>query len=107
MATARYDAEPVQRDAAAMSDVERATSSTQTQSGESLITSASWMTGGNLLSQVFAYGSAVLLAPWLSPSNFGTVAVGTAIVYIAVLFVDQGVWGAVVVERKLTRADLG
>lgn len=75
-------------------------------SGRSLLASASWMTGSNLIAQAFAYGSLVLLARWLDPANFGTVAVGTTIVGIGALFVDQGTWGSVVVERKLNRIRL-
>ncbi|MET0698649.1 MAG: oligosaccharide flippase family protein [Mycobacterium sp.] len=75
-------------------------------SRQNLLSSAWWMTGSNLLSQCCAYGSLVLLARWLVPASFGTVAVGMAIVGVAVLFVDQGTWGAVVVERGLNRADL-
>lgn len=64
------------------------------------------MTGSNLIAQAFAYGSLVLLARWLSPANFGTVAVASAMVSIGVLFVDRGTWGAVIVERRLVRAEL-
>lgn len=62
------------------------------------------MTGSNLIAQAFAYGSLVALARWLEPASFGTVAVATAIVAVGVLFVDQGTWGAVIVERRLSRA---
>jgi O-antigen/teichoic acid export membrane protein len=71
-----------------------------------LITSASWVTGSHLVAQTFAFGSVILLARWLSPESFGTVSVGMAIIGFAVLLVDQGVWGAVIVQRGLTRADL-
>jgi len=75
-------------------------------SGRSLLASAGWMTGSNLVAQAFAYGSLVLLARWLSPANFGTVAVASALVSIGVLFVDRGTWGSVIVERRLDRTSL-
>jgi O-antigen/teichoic acid export membrane protein len=64
------------------------------------------MVGSHLLAQTFAYGSLILLARWLAPASFGTMAVGTAIVYVAVLFVDQGALGGIIVRARLTRADL-
>ena len=80
--------------------------STRVLDGRSLLNSASWMTGSNLVAQSCAYGSLVLLARWLTPVSFGTVAVGMAIVGIGVLIVDRGTWGAVIVEKRLTRGDL-
>jgi O-antigen/teichoic acid export membrane protein len=64
------------------------------------------MAGSNIIAQAIAYGSLVLLARWLTPTSFGTVAVGTAIAGIGVLFVDRGTWGTVIVERHLTRSEL-
>lgn len=75
-------------------------------SGRSLLNSAGWMTGTNVVAQAFAYGSLVVLARWLDPASFGTVAVATALVAVGVLFVDQGTWGAVIVERQLSRPQL-
>ncbi|MFF6777039.1 oligosaccharide flippase family protein [Streptomyces sp. NPDC012637] len=74
--------------------------------GRSLIASASWMTGSHLLAQAFAYGSLIFLARQLPPSGFGTVAVGTAVVYIATLLVDHGTYGAIMVHPHLTRTYL-
>jgi O-antigen/teichoic acid export membrane protein len=71
-----------------------------------LVRSAGWMVGSHVLAQTFAYGSLILLARWLSPASFGTLAVGTAVVYVAVLFVDQGALGGIIVRQRLTRADL-
>lgn len=88
-----------------MSEVHTAPSA-EALTGRGLITSASWVTGTNLVAQAFVFGSLVLLARWLSPLSFGTVSVGLAIVSVGVLFVDQGIWGAIVVQRQLTRADL-
>ncbi len=89
-----------------MSEVANPTPPAQALTGRSLITSASWVTGTHFVAQSFAYGSLILLARWLSPASFGTISVGTAIVGFALLFVDQGVWGSVVAQRGLTRADL-
>jgi O-antigen/teichoic acid export membrane protein len=75
-------------------------------SGRGLLSSASWMTGSHLIAQSFAYLSLILLARWLPPASFGTVAVGTAIVYAAALVVDGGTIGAVIVSPRLDRADL-
>lgn len=72
----------------------------------SLARSAGWVTGSHLLAQGIAYASLILLARWLSPTSFGTLAVGTAVVYVAVLFVDQGTLGSIIVRRDLTPADL-
>jgi O-antigen/teichoic acid export membrane protein len=73
--------------------------------GRALLASAWWMTGSNVVAQGFAYTSLILLARWLSPASFGTVAVGTAIVYFANLFVDAGTLGALVVAPRIDRAD--
>ena len=73
--------------------------------GRDLLASAWWMTGSNVVAQGFAYASLILLARWLPPASFGTVAVGTAIVYFANLFVDAGTLGALVVAPHIDRAD--
>jgi O-antigen/teichoic acid export membrane protein len=64
------------------------------------------MAASHVVAQGFAYGSLVLLARWLPPATFGTIAVGTAIVYVAVLLIDRGTWGGIIVRQRLTRADL-
>lgn len=74
--------------------------------GRSLIASASWMTGSHLVAQAFAYGSLIFLARRLPPASFGTVAVGTAVVYIATLLVERGTYGGIMVHPRLTRAYL-
>ncbi|MFF5970680.1 oligosaccharide flippase family protein [Streptomyces sp. NPDC012769] len=74
--------------------------------GRGLIASASWMTGSHLVAQAFAYGSLIFLARRLPPASFGTVAVGTAVVYIATLVVDRGTYGGIMVHPHLTRAYL-
>lgn len=91
-----------------MSGVARPTSpapSAYLLTGRALLASAWWMSGSNLVAQSFAYASLILLARWLSPASFGTVAVGTAIVYFANLFVDGGTRGALVVAPHIDRAD--
>lgn len=91
-----------------MTGVARPTSaapSAYSLTGRSLLASAWWMTGSNLVAQSFAYASLILLARWLAPASFGTVAVGTAIVYFATLFVSGGTLGALVVAPHIDRAD--
>lgn len=83
-----------------------AETSSPAHSGRTLLASVWWMTGSNLLAQTFTYGSLILLARWLDPSSFGSVALALAMVGIGILFVDQGTWGAVIVERHLSRAYL-
>jgi O-antigen/teichoic acid export membrane protein len=92
--------------ASVVNDVSRATPAESALSGRGLVHAAGWMTGSHLLAQGFAYGSLILLARWLTPTSFGTIAVGTGIVYVAVLFVDQGIIGGIVVRPRLTRTDL-
>ncbi|MDT5016987.1 MAG: hypothetical protein QOD39_3147, partial [Mycobacterium sp.] len=89
-----------------MSDLSHAPSSDNSLSERGLLRSAGWMTGSHILAQGLAYGSLVLLARWLTPASFGTVAIGSGIVYVAILFVDQGTMGSVIVRQELTRADL-
>jgi O-antigen/teichoic acid export membrane protein len=89
-----------------MSETVHATTSGEELTRRSLITAASWATGSNVVGQIFAYGSLILLVRWLSPSSFGTIALGMAIVSIGALFVDRGTWGAVIVQRRLTQTDL-
>ncbi|HKH50277.1 MAG TPA: oligosaccharide flippase family protein [Mycobacterium sp.] len=64
------------------------------------------MAASHVVAQGFAYGSLILLARWLPPASFGTIAVGTAIVYIAVLLIDRGTWGGIIVQSRLARTDL-
>jgi O-antigen/teichoic acid export membrane protein len=75
-------------------------------SARGLVRSAWWMTGSHLLAQSFAYGSLILLARWLTPVSFGTFAVGSGIVYVAVLFVDHGTVGGIIVQKYVSRGDL-
>jgi teichuronic acid exporter len=106
VAESGFAAEPNRTGARLMSDVVHAAPSAHALTGRGLIHSAWWVTGSNLVGQGFAYGSLILLARWLSPASFGTVSVGMAIIGFATLFVDQGTWGAIIVQRRLTRADL-
>jgi O-antigen/teichoic acid export membrane protein len=75
-------------------------------SWRSLVASAWWMTGSNLVAQTFGYGSLIYLAHVVRPADFGTVALGTAAVCIGSLIVSRGTYGAVMVDRTMGRADL-
>src|SRR5882757_1044164 len=75
-------------------------------SGRSLVASAWWMTGSNLVAQMFAYGSLIYLARIVKPVNFGTVAAGTTVVCIGALVVSRGTYGAIMVDRTMARVDL-
>lgn len=74
--------------------------------GRELVSAARWVTACHLGAQVFAYGSLIFLARLVAPASFGTIAVATAVVYLAVLFIDHGTTGAIVVGPALTRAGL-
>jgi O-antigen/teichoic acid export membrane protein len=89
-----------------MSELSQAPRAEAALTGRGLLRSAGWVTGSHLLAQIFAYGSLILLARWLTPTSFGTVAIGTAIVYVAVLFVDHGTLGGIIIRPHLSRADL-
>jgi O-antigen/teichoic acid export membrane protein len=75
-------------------------------SAESLVSAASWMSGAHLIAQAFAYGSLIVLARLLPPDSFGTVAAGTAIVWVAVMLMDSGTHGSIVVGPQLTHSAL-
>ena len=64
------------------------------------------MTGANIVAQGFAYASLLVLARILSPESFGTVATGTAIVWVACVLMGSGTQGGLVVARELTRDSL-
>jgi O-antigen/teichoic acid export membrane protein len=89
-----------------VTETPQATSAMPPLSGRNLVTSAWWMTGSHLVAQGVAYGSLIVLARWLPPAAFGTVAVGAAVVYIAVFFVDRGTVGGIIVRPGLRPADL-
>ncbi len=63
-------------------------------SSRGILAAASWMTGAHAVAQVAAYGSLIVLAHLLPPGSFGIVAAGTAVVWIAVVFIDSGRTGA-------------
>ena len=75
-------------------------------SARGLVSSASWMSGANILAQGFAYASLLVLARILPPNSFGTVATGTAIVWVACVLMGSGTQGGLVVSRHLTRESL-
>jgi O-antigen/teichoic acid export membrane protein len=88
-------------DAAAVSSRRRAALSPR-----ALISAASWMSGANLVAQAFSYCSLIVLASILPPDSFGTVATGTAIIWVACTLVGAGTVGGVIVSRRLTYASL-
>ncbi|MGZ4202746.1 MAG: oligosaccharide flippase family protein [Thermoleophilaceae bacterium] len=69
----------------------------------SLIRSASWMSGAHVAAQLCAYGSLLILAHFVPPKTFGTVAVGTAILNVGIVFMDFGTRGSIVVARSASR----
>lgn len=75
-------------------------------SARGILAAASWMTGAHAVAQVAAYGSLIVLAHLLPPGTFGIVAAGTAVVWIAVVFIDSGAHGSIVVTSGLTSAFL-
>ena len=75
-------------------------------SARGLISAASWMSGAHLVAQAFAYTSIIVLANLVPPGSFGTVAAGTAVVWIAVVLLDAGTHGSIVVSRRLTYSSL-
>jgi O-antigen/teichoic acid export membrane protein len=64
------------------------------------------MSGANLVAQAFAYASLIVLARILPPDSFGTVATGTAIVWVACVLMGSGVQGGIVTSRHLTHKSL-
>ena len=64
------------------------------------------MTGAHVAAQVAAYGSLVILAHLVPPHSFGIVAAGTSVVWIAVVVMDSGAHGSIVVSPGLTRSFL-
>ena len=67
-----------------------------------ILAASSWMTGAHVAAQAVAYGSLIILAHLLPPGSFGIVAAGTAVVWIAVVVMDSGAHGSIVVSRGLT-----
>ncbi len=73
-------------------------------SWRSLISAASWMSGAHIVAQAFAYGSLILLASLLPPGSVGTIASGTAIVWMAAMVMEAGTHGSIVVSPLLTHS---
>ena len=85
------------------SDVDTASSvRRRAPSGRALISAASWMSGANLVAQGLAYVALVVLARLLPPGSFGIVAAGTAIVWMAIVVLESGTRGSVIVRPRLT-----
>ena len=72
----------------------------------SLISAASWMSGANLVAQGVAYAALLVLARLIPPAAFGTVAAGTAVVWMAITVLDSGTRGGIIVRPRLTHAAL-
>lgn len=71
-------------------------------SWRNLVSAASWMSGAHIVAQAFAYGSLILLASLLPPDSVGTIASGTAIVWMAAMVMEAGTHGSLVVSPHLT-----
>ena len=64
------------------------------------------MSGANLAAQLFAYAALLVLARLIPPASFGTVAAGTALVWVAITVLDSGMRGGIVVAPSLTHDSL-
>jgi O-antigen/teichoic acid export membrane protein len=73
-------------------------------SWRSLVSAASWMSGAHIVAQAFAYGSLIVLASILPPGSVGTIASGTAIVWMAAMLMEAGTHGSIVVTPRLTHS---
>jgi O-antigen/teichoic acid export membrane protein len=62
------------------------------------------MSAAHIVAQAFAYASLIVLASILPPGSVGTVASGTAIVWIAAMVMEAGTHGSLVVSPRLTYA---
>jgi O-antigen/teichoic acid export membrane protein len=60
------------------------------------------MSGAQAAGQLSAYGSLLILAHLIPPATFGTVATGTAILYIGVVLMDSGTRGTIIVAPQIT-----
>jgi O-antigen/teichoic acid export membrane protein len=63
----------------------------------------SWLGLGQVLGQLWWYGSLLTLGALLPPRDFGTIAAGMVIVNTAQLFMDSGTRGSLIVTRNVTR----
>ena len=63
----------------------------------------SWLGLGQLVGQIWWYGSLVVLAALLSPRDFGTIAAGLVVVQIAQYLMDSGTRGSLIVAPHLSR----
>ena len=62
----------------------------------------SWMGAGHVVSQILWFGSLLILATLVPPSSFGTFTAGWVIVAVALLFMESGTRGSLIVSRELT-----
>lgn len=63
----------------------------------------SWLAVGQVVGQSWWYGSLVVLAMLLSPSDFGTIAAGLVVVQLAQYLMDSGTRGSLIVALHLSR----
>ena len=89
-----------------MTDSATTTGARPTGVHRSLVTSAGWVAASHVAAQAFAYGSLIYLARVVSPTDYGTVAIGTTVVYTAALAVDHGSHGGLVVRSRVSPAHL-
>jgi O-antigen/teichoic acid export membrane protein len=64
------------------------------------------MSGANLAAQLVAYAALLVLARLIPPASFGTVAAGTALVWVAITVLDSGTRGGIIVTPRLTHDSL-
>jgi len=62
----------------------------------------SWVGVGQLVGQVWWYGSLIALGALLGPRDFGTIAAGLVVVQIAQFLMDSGTRGSLIVAPKLS-----
>jgi O-antigen/teichoic acid export membrane protein len=64
------------------------------------------MSGAHVVAQMFAYGSLLVLAHFVAPRSFGTVATGTAILYVGTVLMNSGTGGSIVVAPEISQESL-
>lgn len=73
----------------------------QRASAPAIVTSMSYMAGGQLIGQVVWFGSLIILGIILDPSAFGTVTAGLVIVSAAIPLLGAGSGGSLIATRRL------
>lgn len=72
----------------------------------SIARAVSWMAVGHVVSQVAWFGSLIVLATLVPPRSFGTFTASIVVIGVAMLLIEAGTRGAIVVSRRLTRSQL-